>query len=319
MIERGRELIEANPQYSLPATSRAARAGAQEDALAHLRQAVGEVGPAARVREGRLGLRRHPGGAGVQGDDRGLAEPLLDPPPNHGDARGAEALSEDDRPERVRLGDDPLALDLERAAGDEERGPDAGAPTPRSPRVSSGSVRGLRDARDAMDVVGNPAASRGRVSALSPPKRALLGPELISRCRQALELGLGVGEQLASSLRLAPGAIDLLRPGAPRRLEPGESRLGRLELGARARGRPLGFRRRASSSASSSGIRSRPASISRARARTAPARSSSSRTVSSSRASASSRSAAGVRARGARLPRRRPRRHCRKATWGTGA
>ena len=109
-----------------------------------------------------------------------------------------------------------------------------------SPSVVPGSVRADSATR----------ATPWMSSATPPPRaagsrrsRAARAPrsELVSRCRQALELGLGVGEQLASSLRLAPGAIDLLRPGAPRRLEPGESRLGRLELGARARGRPLGF------------------------------------------------------------------------------
>jgi tetratricopeptide (TPR) repeat protein len=43
VIERGRELIEANPQYSLPLYNLAcceSLAGRKEDALAHLRQAL---------------------------------------------------------------------------------------------------------------------------------------------------------------------------------------------------------------------------------------------------------------------------------------
>ena len=46
VIERGRELIEANPQYSLPLQPRVLRelTGRKEDALAHLRQAVGKSG-----------------------------------------------------------------------------------------------------------------------------------------------------------------------------------------------------------------------------------------------------------------------------------
>ena len=150
---------------------------------------------------------------------------FFEPPPDESHAGSPERLTEHRRAERVRLLDDPLALLLQEAAGDEERRAGLGAPLTDSiesrPRVSR--ERSIQT-RQRPNLRGDRRRLLRESSALVP-KRLLLRKELPRDEVQTSDPGFRVAESERCRLDLLLGASELLGPRASRPTKPFEAHL----------------------------------------------------------------------------------------------